>query len=1218
MSTTPHDVLRTPQSECPSRETLASFLAGRLPDAPRLRIERHLEACRDCAEALRTLDGQADNLIELLQQPITGEEPSPEAIRRMEEAIDDLSRPGRPPTEETPVEDREGANGEAGRFRVLGPHKEGGIGLVLRGLDRSFGREVALKEMRREVAGHPALRDRFLNEAEITARLEHPGIIPVYGRGVDQEGRACYAMRFVRGKTLQEAIAELQRESPRPHAPARVGSLPLRKLLGRFVGVCHTMAYAHSEGAIHRDLKPENILLGPFGETLVVDWGLAKWVKEPERALVEESRDERPCGPGSTPTAPGQALGTPQYMSPEQAEGRLDAVGPASDVYSLGATLYTILTGRPPFPSDDDQAEVIARVKRGEFARPRQVDHSISPELEAICLKAMGLRSEDRYSSAQALADDVERWLADEPVSGLREPWSTWLRRWISRHRASFYSTVAVVSMALFVIGPLVVYFIHRSQVTALERREEARRHAQQAQEEALRHREQLNDMNYANAEKTAGEVLRQGGPGAAVGALAKIREAAAIPTPLRSDLGLRNLAVQAHGAFDLRERRKLTSINSACLAFSRDGRRLAVGEHHRELTLKYRVQVFDVATGSRAAEYLIWGTEPETKRTGVSALAFSPDGRWLAAGLRNGKVLVCDTAGGNPDAPPASLHGGAEAIRGLAFTADGKTLISASREGTVRTWDVGSPWPNRSSSDLDDQIGGMSLSRDGTSAAFAMVHGAHTVAVSELRKRTKFARAEHDVQVYQDQIAFSPDGSYLAAGDFDKNVILDLERRSQRKPLIDPDFGLAHTQDMNRLEFHPSGALVASGSSDNTVKVWDVAADQLRFKQTVLTTSVVIPAFSPVEPLLAVASSRGTTLYDMLGPEPAMAMQRDTVRGFAFLAGSQAASPRLVTTTLDFYVRGKFATGTISAWEGGSAVPMTKAGFEGDPPEHGREQEESKAIAFDAHPWPPLVAHNGTARVGLYDMEHGKLIAIAGERGTTAFRFSPDGRRLWAIINDLGVQSWSVPDLRVQTRWILEQPAHLQGRTGISCLAAGARWIVAGARSGWVYVLRAGDGQLDRTLKADGAIQYQADAAVQCIGLTRDESRVICGLIDGRMAVFDLRTGLRIAEISAHKDAINAVACHSTTGIVATASRDKTVALWRVDGPTAAELVRIPSPSGRPVLSVRFSPDGRFLGMLVRNERGVRLWDLARLRERLAELGLDWEPGPGKVVRIQ
>jgi WD40 repeat protein len=574
---------------------------------------------------------------------------------------------------------------------------------------------------------------------------------------------------------------------------------------------------------------------------------------------------------------------------------------------------------------------------------------------------------------------------------------------------------------------------------------------------------------------------------------------------------------------------------------------------------------------------------------------------------------------GFSPDAPgPTSLtlveraqRGDAES-RGVAFTADGKTLISASREGTVRTWDVGSPWPNRSSSDLDDQIGGMSLSRDGTAAAFAMAHSAQTVAISELCKRSRFPRPDHDFQVYQEQVAFSPDGSYLAAGDFDKKIILDPGRRGKGRTLVDPDFGVAHTQDVNRLDFHPSGALLASGSLDNAVKIWDLAADQLRFKQTVLTTSLVFPTFSPTEPILAVASSEGTTLYELRGTEPwgESVIQRDLVRGFAFLRGLQQASPKLATTTLEF--RDGAPTAVISARVLGSAAGRERVGIEV------RAPEPRAILTFDAQPELRLVAYNGRARVRLYDMERGRLIADAPEKGTTVLRFSPDGQRLWGVIDDLRVQSWSVPDLRVQTRWILNPKVHLQGRTGISCLAAGTRWVVAGARSGWVYVLRADDGQLDRTLKADAALQYEANAAVQCIGLTRDESRVIGGLIDGRMAVFDLKTGLRIAEIPAHKDAIDAVACHPTTGMVATASRDKTVALWRVDGPTAAELVRIPSPSGRPVLSVRFSPDGRFLGMLVQNERGVRLWDLARLRERLAELGLDWEPGPGKVVRIQ
>ena len=181
-------------------------------------------------------------------------------------------------------------------------------------------------------------------------------------------------------------------------------TLELRRLLSRFLDVCNAIAYAHSRGVLHRDIKPGNILLGPYGETLVVDWGLAKIVGRDEPGTSDPSAEPTlrpPSASGTGETIPGTALGTPAYMSPEQAEGRLDLLGPASDIYSLGATLYVVLTGRAPFDGDD-AAEVLRKVQRGEFARPRAVNSSIPKPLEAICVNAMALKQADRYATPRA------------------------------------------------------------------------------------------------------------------------------------------------------------------------------------------------------------------------------------------------------------------------------------------------------------------------------------------------------------------------------------------------------------------------------------------------------------------------------------------------------------------------------------------------------------------------------------------------------------------------------------------------------------------------------------------------------------------------------------------------------------------------------------------------------------------------------------------------
>jgi serine/threonine protein kinase len=324
--------------------------------------------------------------------------------------------------------------GQELRYQVVRPLARGGLGEIFVALDRELHREVALKEILAHHALDDGSRARFVQEAEITGGLEHPGVVPVYGLGAYVDGRPYYAMRLIRGETLKEALRRFHAGEP---------GATLRGLLTRFVSVCNAVAYAHSRGVLHRDLKPSNIMLGKYGETLVVDWGLAKAVGRPD---VVADAGETTLLPHSSDvlvvTQLGAAVGTPAFMSPEQAEGRLEQLGPSSDVYSLGATLYVILTGRPPVQGADTP-DVLTRVRAGNWPPPRAVQPEVAPALQAICLKAMALRPDERYGTALELAADIERWLADEPVTAWREPWSVQARRWVSRRRTLVASAAA-------------------------------------------------------------------------------------------------------------------------------------------------------------------------------------------------------------------------------------------------------------------------------------------------------------------------------------------------------------------------------------------------------------------------------------------------------------------------------------------------------------------------------------------------------------------------------------------------------------------------------------------------------------------------------------------------------------------------------------------------------------------------------------------------------
>ena len=333
--------------------------------------------------------------------------------------------------------------------------------------DQELNREVALKEIQSQFADHPDSRSRFLLEAEVTGGLEHPGIVPVYGLGQYEDGRPYYAMRFIKGTSLKDSIKAFHDNKSLTESER---ALELRKLLGRFVDVCQAVSFAHSRGVLHRDLKPANVMLGDFGETLVVDWGLAK-IAATDDSRVGEEPQLAPAQNGSARTLAGDAVGTPGYMPPEQAAGKLDEMGPTSDVYSLGATLYHLLTGTAAFRvagsgNKEDITAVLKRVKAGNFIAPRSVNPALSPALEAVCLKAMSVRPKGRYSSPLAVADDIENYLADEPVSARQEPLTHRARRWLRKHPTLMTTTAAVVLLSVIGLS------VFSSKMSAANQRE--------------------------------------------------------------------------------------------------------------------------------------------------------------------------------------------------------------------------------------------------------------------------------------------------------------------------------------------------------------------------------------------------------------------------------------------------------------------------------------------------------------------------------------------------------------------------------------------------------------------------------------------------------------------------------------------------------------------------------------------------------------------------
>ena len=328
----------------------------------------------------------------------------------------------------------------------------GGLGEIYTAMDKKLNRKVAIKVPRnRDPKSHECMRLR--QEAEITSQLKHPNIIPVYASRFENDGWPCYAMQLIEGQTLR---AEVRAFHTSFDSPKKYFSFEFRRLIRCLISICNAVAYAHTQDVIHRDIKPGNIMLGSFGETFLIDWGLAK--KLTDSTFVDPDQDDdltasdtwRSQQDDTASTLPGQPIGTPEFASPEQLAGRIHQQDQRTDIYSLGATLFFLLTNRKPKVS----ADLLTHKRQpptGLSTLP--VDTSIPTELSAICAKAMAFAREDRYSSAAEFANELEHYLADEAVSVTRETQLVRLRRWSKKNPRWFSGVLTGVTVALVALS---------------------------------------------------------------------------------------------------------------------------------------------------------------------------------------------------------------------------------------------------------------------------------------------------------------------------------------------------------------------------------------------------------------------------------------------------------------------------------------------------------------------------------------------------------------------------------------------------------------------------------------------------------------------------------------------------------------------------------------------------------------------------------------------
>jgi hypothetical protein len=396
---------------CPSREELASFVVGDLARDAFERIAIHAEKCETCERALGLLDGVDDPLLTGLRSPVKddSEWTMPAGVRAS--LISLLSRDGAVPV----FRPREGTR--LGKFELIEQIGTGAFGQVFKANDTELDRPVAVKLLRGGAGASRDDVDRFLREARSAARLRHPGIVAVHETGQAEDGTPFLVEEFIQGTTLAAKVKD------GPLQPQRAAEVVLK--------IADALAYAHEHGVVHRDVKPSNIMVDPEGQPHLMDFGLAK-----------RETDDPP------ETVEGQVLGTPAYMSPEQARGESRRVDGRSDVYSLGVVFYELLTGERPFHGN--RRMLLLQVLEDEPRPPRRLNDRIPRDLETICLKAMAKTSGRRYGTASDLAADLRRFLRNEPVKARPAGWAERLWRWCRRNPVPSSLLLAVTAGAIF------------------------------------------------------------------------------------------------------------------------------------------------------------------------------------------------------------------------------------------------------------------------------------------------------------------------------------------------------------------------------------------------------------------------------------------------------------------------------------------------------------------------------------------------------------------------------------------------------------------------------------------------------------------------------------------------------------------------------------------------------------------------------------------------
>ena len=1002
----------------------------------------------------------------------------------------------------------EGPGTKIGHYELLELIGEGGMGLVYLAQQKEpVKRRVALKIVKLGMDTKQVVA-RFEAERQTLALLEHPNIAHVFDAGTTESGRPYFVMEYVKGKSITRYCDEKK--------------LGIEKRLELFRQVCEGIHHAHQKGIIHRDIKPSNILVSFQDDKTVpkiIDFGIAKAITQP---LTEKT----------SYTELGQLLGTPEYMSPEQAEMAYQDIDTRSDIYSLGVLLYELLTGATPFDAKrlrEGGIDHIQRVicqeeprtpsarltslgdKAKEVAERRRTQiitltRRLHRELEWIPMKAMRKDRTRRYRSASELADDIQNYLTGTPLIAGPESTVYRARKFVRKHAGSV--ATAALLLVVIILGLAVSIFMGCRVEQAREQEAVARVEAEQARdkEAALRAQVEQALVRAENAEKITKEKSEDLRRTLYVNSIqladAKYREASmhrvhdlleSCPDDLRGWEWYRLNHIMDQSVMTFRGH----SDGVIAMAITPDGKRIVSGSDDKT------IKIWDSASGD---ELMTLRGHDDW----ISSVAFSPDGKRIISGSGDNTIKVWNSVTG---AELMTLRGHSDDVYGIAISPDGKRIASGSIDKTIKVWDATNGDELMTIRGHERQIGPVLFSPDGRkiiSGSLDWTVWNQTIKVWDATTGAELMTLFGHDYYWINSIDISSDGNRIVSGGSDSIIkVWDLITGSEIMTIR------GHKLAVNEVAFSPDGKQIISGSNDGTIKVWD--------------------------------ASTGTELMTLLG-------HRNGVSSVAFSPDGM----HIISSSKDT---------TIKVWDTAiRAEAVTLSGHRG----------AVFSIAFSPD-GKRFVSGGSEDKLTVWNVETGtEVMTLRGhDNWVVGASFSPDGKRIASGSIDKTIKIWDATNgAELMT---------LRGDNwfGGPSFSPDGRRIVCSSKDNTVRVWDAATGEELMVLRGHGG---------RHVTFSPDGKRIVLGSDDGAIKVWNASTGAEVMTLRGHSDEVTAMA-FSPDGkrIVSGSSVNPTVRVWDVGG--GAEVLSLPSDG--PVLSVAFSPDGKRIisGSMAGT---VKVWDSA------------------------